>query len=282
MRGLPRRARAALAAVALGLLVAPAAAGCIFFSSFDGLTDGVDDAGPPDGGDAACGQVKVTLCKSIPPAPAGFAQVVDGDAAEFCAIPFTSFDPSVGQYRTCPRPGWLDDAAPRAAVHAAWSATAIHVHVRVDKAAAVVPNDAGELYKGDAIELFFGNVEAPTGSLDADHTVTIIVAPPEAQGGTGSLTASKVFNGAWVTRLDAAGYDVELSMPWTLLGGALPAEGRTIVWNFGLDVSAPSGPRFQSFLRYELPDGGALLCEDKASPKPSINDESWCRAELAP
>ena len=84
---LPRRARAAFAAVALGFIVAPAAAGGIFFSSFEGLTDGVDDAGPPDGGgDAACGHAQATLCKSIPPAPGGFVQVVDGDAAEFCAI----------------------------------------------------------------------------------------------------------------------------------------------------------------------------------------------------
>ncbi|MEO7590535.1 MAG: sugar-binding protein [Byssovorax sp.] len=279
----PRRARAAFAAVALGFLVAPAAAGCIFFSSFDGLTDGVDDAGPPDGGsDAACGQVKVPLCKSIPSAPGGFAQVVDGDAAEFCAIPFTTFDPSGGQYRTCPRPAWLDDAEPRAAVRAAWSAAAIHVHVRVDKATAVAPNDAGELYKGDAVELFFANVEAPTGALDADHSVTIIVAPPLTVGGPGTLSASKAFTGAWTTRLDATGYDVELTLPWSLLGGALPAANRTIVWNFGIDVAAPSGPRFQSFLRYELPDAGPVWCDDNASPKPSSNDQSWCQATLSP
>jgi hypothetical protein len=115
----------------------------------------------------------------------------------------------------------------------------------------------------------------------------IIVAPPPTQGGTGKLWASKNFSGAWLTRLDATGYDVELSIPWSLLEGALPAANRTIVWNFGLDVAAPpSGdpPRdnYQSFLRYELPDGGTFWCNDKVAPKPSIDDESWCRAELAP
>jgi hypothetical protein len=277
----PKRARAAIVVVALGVAIAPAAAGCIFFSSFDGLTDG-GDAGAPDGGDAACGQVKVALCNSIPRAGSGFVQVIDGDAAEFCAIPSATFDPAGGEFRTCPRPPWLEDAAARAVVHLAWSDAAIHAHVRVDKATPVAPSDAGEPYKGDAVELFFGNAEAPTGSFADDHVTIFIIAPPLEKGGSGTLSVSRAFNGEWTTRRDDTGYEVELSIPWSALGGASPASGRPILWNLGLDVAGPSGPRYQAFLRYRLPDGGTAWCNDTPAPKPSVDDESWCHPELAP
>lgn len=276
-----RRLRAALTAAALGLGAATAA-GCILFSSFDGLTGGTEDAGAPDGGDAACGRTQVVLCNEIPRAPNGFAQVVDGDAAEFCALPSTSLTPPKGQYRTCPEPAWLEEAAPRVEVHAAWSDAALHVHVRVDKATEVAPNDAGELYKGDAVEIFVGNAEAPTGPLTGDHAAQIIVAPPAAEGEPGSLGSSGSFTGAWAARRDEAGYEVELQIPWSFLGGEIPAAGRGVLFNFGIDVVGPAGERYQSFLRYEAADGGTVWCNEVGVPKPSVDDRSWCRSELAP
>ena len=275
------RTRAALMAAALGLASATAA-GCILFSSFDGLTGGTEDAGVPDGGDAACGRTHLQLCNEIPRAPDGFAQVVDGDAAEFCAIPSGSFAPGGGEYRTCPEPAWLEGAALRVEIHAAWSDAALHVHVRVDKATPVVPNDAGELYKGDAVEILVGNAEAPTGPLADDHAAQILVAPPAAEGEPGSLGSSGSFSGAWAARRDEGGYDVELEIPWSFLGGEIPAAGRGVLFNFAVDVVGPAGERYQSFLRYEQADGGTLWCNDTAAPKPAVDDRSWCRPDLAP
>jgi hypothetical protein len=279
----PRRlARITLSAFALGLAAAELAAGCILFSSFDGLTGGPDDAGTPDNLDSACGQVIVALCKSIPRVPSGWEQVVDGDPAEFCAIPRATFEPEKGEFRTCPKPTWLAEAAPRAVLHAAWSDKALHIHVRVDKATAITPNEVGELYNGDALEIFAGNVEVPTGSFDADHVLHLILAPPPSEGAPGALSTSKVWSGPWITRRDDEGYDAELEIPWSSLGGEPPAAGRAILWNVGLDVAGPAGERYQSFVRYELPDGGTAWCHEDNLPKPSIDDRSFCSPELAP
>jgi len=277
-----RRACAALLVAALGLCTAPMAAGCIFFSSFDGLTGGTEDAGTPDGGDAGCSREFLNLCRAIPRAPNGFVQVVDGDAAEFCDIGADDFAPVDGQFRTCPKPSWVAAAAPHATVRAVWSVEALHVQVRVDKATPVMPNDAGELYKGDAVEIFVGNAEAPTGTLADDHAAQILLAPPAAEGEPGALATGMAFYGEWAARRDEAGYEVEIAIPWSFLGGEIPAAGRGVLWNFAVDVVGSAGERYQSYMRYERGDGETQWCKEPAFAKPSSDDRSWCRSELSP
>ena len=69
---------------------------------------------------------------------------------------------------------------------------------------------------------------------------------------------------------------------WSFVGGEIPAAGRGVLFNFGVDVVGPAGERYQSFLHYEGVDGGTIWCTDDGVPKPSVDDRSWCRAELAP
>lgn len=280
------RARRALSTAAG--LAAACSAGCSLLSSFDGLT----------GGPACDGEDYIDTCAVIPRAPAGLRQVVDGDGAELCEVESDLFDPAEGHYRTkpqgssrCPPPDWLTEAAPSAVIRAAWSEAALHVHVRVDKATAIAPGEADALFSGDAVEIFVGNTEAPTGPLPDDHAGYVIVAPPREPGGAGASASGVVTRVASASRRDDAGYDVELEIPWSSLGGEPPAEGRTVLWNVGIDVAGdeiePGGQRarFQSFLHYEE-DGKARFCRyddpEDDQRKPSRDDRSWCRARLGP
>lgn len=288
-----RRARGAPIAVAAGL-AAHALAGCSLLSDFDGLT----------GGEPSCIGEYVDVCDRIPRVPSGFAQEVDGSSADLCAaVASDTFKPKEGHYRTtvgsrCPPPGWLADAAPLVIIHAGWSDEALHIHVHVDKTMDIVPSATDELYDGDAIEIFVGNAEAPTGSLAADHARHLMVAPPSQRSPKGYFrpadSSAPPFSGRWIARRGDDSYDVEIKIPWSFLGGTEehpPAAGRKILWNLGIDLAEPAPPpgqeraRFQSFLHYEDPDGSIRYCRDEATHnrvKPSVDDRSWCTPTLSP
>jgi hypothetical protein len=285
MRVSPLRVLTAVIAVALGVGAAPAFAGCILFSSFDGLTDGgePDAAADAPDGNATCDSMPLMGCNPIPAAPPGFAPLIDGDPGEFCGLPSIVFNPAKGDYTDCPKPVWLSSDPVSVVIRAAWTADAIHVHVRVNKATPVAPYpDVTQLYKGDAVELYFVTIDAATGTLATDHAVSVIFAP-STDGKKGLRAPGSTFKGSWVTTADGAGYDVEVSIPSTDLGMTKLTSTRVIHWNVGVDVAHPGDDRFQSFLHYQDLDGGVVSCGTMGGPlKPSVDDRSWCRAELQP
>ncbi|MGK4003975.1 sugar-binding protein [Sorangium sp. So ce1036] len=283
------RAGRALTALAIGL-AATSAVGCSLVSSFDGLTGG-----------ASCDrEAYVDTCEVIPRAPDGFRHVIDGDRAELCAVESDPFDPLKGVYRSkpdgepsCPPPSWLVEAAPHVVLRAAWSDEALHVHVRVDKATEIVLGEGEALYDGDAVEIFVGNAEAPTGVLEEDHATYLTFAPPLVPGGEGRSHSGKIAGVSSRARRDHAGYEVEIAIPWASLGGEPPSPGRRILWNVALDVAAEIEPggereRFQSFLHYKdhAGDGKQRFCryDDPLHDerKPSRDDRSWCTPVLSP
>lgn len=281
------RARRALTIPVIGL-AATSAVGCSLISSFDGLTGG-----------ASCErEAYVDTCEVIPRAPDGFRHVVDGDRVELCAVEADPFDPLKGMYRSkpdgassCPPPDWLVEAAPEVVLRAAWSDAALHIHVRVDKATEIVPGEAEALYDGDAIEIFVGNAEEPTGSLEDDHATFLTFAPPRVPGGEGRSYSGKIAGVTSKARRDDAGYEVEIEIPWTSFNSEPPTAGRRILWNVALDVAAEidgKRERFQSFLHYKdyAADGKQRFCryDDPLhnERKPSQDDRSWCTPVLSP
>jgi hypothetical protein len=270
---------------------------CILVSDFEGLDDGprnATDAGsdaslPSDSAVEAetsndtgtCDTSTFKLCSAVPAAPAGFVQTVDGSDEDFCDAPSTVFLPQQGRFHTCgPESDFMDGANAVVTTKIVWSTSALHVFVRVEKDPSIpIVTDVATLYKGDAIELFFANREEPTGNLAADEAIHLIVAPPE-EGGVGYISSQQPFTGEFLSVRANGSYVVELSIPWSMLGGQTPNTGLGVVLNLGVDITGPNGERYQSFLEYTAPDGGDLFCKDTSQPTPSESTLTWCKSTL--
>lgn len=284
---------AELALVAAGL----AASACVFLSDFDGLTGGQEsvtsDAGPSDSAPSdsapddpsdggACETLQFKLCTGVPAAPNGFQQTVDGLDDDFCHVPTSVFQPKLGVFHTCGADAQFIDAANASvAMRVAWSASGVHFFAAVRKAANIpIVVDTVQLYKGDALELFFANRATPNGNLVTDGAAHLIVAPPGPDGGPGYLSSPSPWTAEWATRLVQGGYDVELVIPWTELGGPAPESGSAVVLDVGVDITGPKGERYQSFLAYTTVDGGQQFCKDNTKPTPSESTLTWCSSKL--
>lgn len=269
---------------------------CIFVSDFDGLTDGppheqdaANDAvdggaeAEVDSGDApACTNTQFQLCSTVPAAPPGFAQVVDGLDNEFCQVPAHIFHPLQGSFQTCGTDAdFVDTADATVTTRMVWSSSGIHLFIHAQKDPSIpIVTDPTQLYKGDAVEFLFANRAAPTGNLATDQAVQLIIAPPLPDGGSGYLSSIEPFTSPWVAVRANGGYDVELEVPWSMLGGPTPTSQLGVVLNLGIDIAGPNGERYQSFVHYTLPDGGAVFCKDTSKPTPSENTLTWCASKL--
>ena len=79
-------------------------------------------------------------------------------------------------------------------------------------------------------------------------------------------------------RAVSGGYEVELRLPWTELGGQ-PAPGDSMAFDVGIDVSDDETMprRVQSFLYYQAPTA-TTTCTSSTTAEPSCDDRTWCEA----
>jgi hypothetical protein len=257
---------------------------CIFFSDFDGLADGpAHDAGGDAPDAPACSGAQFKLCTAVPRAPEGFEQLVDGLVSDFCQLPATVFQPKLGSFQTCgAEASFIDSAEASLTARVAWSEAGLHFfgQFRKDPSIPIVV-DPVQLYKGDAIEILFANRAAPTGDPITDQALHLIIAPPEQDGSAGHLSSSMLFDEPWMAVRTSGGFDVELVIPWSLLGGPAPETDNGVVLNLGLDITGPSGERYQSFLHYTPQDGASSqFCKDTSKVTPAESTLTWCASKL--
>jgi hypothetical protein len=230
-----------------------------------------------EGGDA---------CKTIPRLGA-VTQIVDGIGDEFCGVPATKLIANSGAHMepATPPPG-IDTVM---WTRIAWSAEAIHIHVRVDQALVYAPVATEELWRGDGIELFVSGASTLTGDYTATKqpgTFQIIAVPPN----TGTLARAGVYYGSdglqtfldpahFAARLTPTGYEIELRIEWTLLA-ATPSSGKVIGFDAAVDVrqTASSSLQLQSFIGYRAITGTSPC--GARGPHPSCDDRTWCVPSL--
>lgn len=179
-------------------------------------------------GPARCGEIiaptcegsTANLCASLPRFTG--AQTVDGDPEEFCNVPYQVMTPQNAGFISgqTGAPVTADGKTSQAIVRAAWSATFLHVHVRVvDPKIAV---SAAADYNKDNVQLFY----APTAPLSGEVTSGSPLSSGAGQlfmiPGNGDLIAptsrfvvTYTQTGyEYAARLTNDGYEVEAKIPW--------------------------------------------------------------------
>ncbi len=300
------------------LVVASLLTSCYFASDFDGLSDGpskpgtggtagaggatggqagagVGGVGGGQGGqsgdagtdaDAGCSLTAIKLCSGIPAAPAGFTQIIDAQGTEFCSLPFHDFLPKQGEYQDCgAQANWVD-AGLDAQIWIVWSDQGLHVFAHVNKKDPVVcylDTDAA-IYNADALEFFFGNTASPTaGSLASNNALHLTVAPPPLAGGLAPSSVDPFVGGIELaSRRVSTGFEVEVLIPWTTLGGPAPGPNSPLQLDVAIDGYGPGGVDYQSFIAYEPIGGGTQYCKDNSLPKPAEDVRTWCASKLVP
>jgi hypothetical protein len=207
----------------------------------------LNEAGMPGVGEAGTGNLPdncplepIDPCAGLPHYTA--TQTVDGDDSDFCDVPpFTLTLASTPYYRI-PKPPIGSTTSATARV--AWSATALHVFIRVIDTTPYPNGKSSLLYvwDGDNVE-FFASPKTPTGTFSYARSYDygafqVIAAPPggayfpsgqAAFASTGYATAvpSNQVNVA----LTANGYTLEAQIPWT---EAAPIAGTAMGFDMGL------------------------------------------------
>jgi hypothetical protein len=232
-------------------------------------------------------------------------QVVDGYADDFCGVPAYVFVPA-NEVITGPEtnnPG-LDL---RATVQAAWSSSALHVFVHVEKWP-VFPQLQWAIYDGDAVEMCVaGSRDDLTGNPDGDPGTTHIIAAPIQPDGGVVLSDGGIAVGdggialiygtnspqnsaplgspmQFASRLEeGVGYDVELEIPWIALGAGAPAPGSYVGFDVGLDIVLPddAGTQtvYQAFHAVVSTQHASDACVSPVA-YPGCDDRTWCRPAL--
>ena len=218
-------------------------------------------------------------CATLSEVLAPDLEILDGKGDELCDLAPRTFSAAKGEHR---RPT-TTDAPQQVTVRVGVSARGVHFHVQVlDDPWLVVKDD---LVSGDAIEIFVRGVHDPiTGKLTSDGGRHFVFVPPtsgrpadgrevRSDGTYGALSAS--FFGIRGVR---SGYEVELRLPWTDLGGQ-PSPGSSMGFDVGIDVSDDEAMprRVQSFLHYQSPTA-ATTCTATTTAEPSCDDRTWCEA----
>jgi hypothetical protein len=233
------------------------------------------------------------LCQTLPKFTAA-SQVVDGVGDEFCGIPAMTFDAV-----SCPT---LDPDPPpalpaSASLRVAWSAQAVHMHVRVQDPTIIVQPDRARLWNGDSVELYIAGASGAqlTGAFDGTNdggAIQLVLTPPSgafaARGeaffsrfGAHSEINSSLFAG----RLVPGGYELELRFPWP--ASANPATpGARVAFDFALGVqdSAGAGGRQLQCLISDVFIDGSEACGLPAgtAAAPYCDDRTWCQPLLLP
>jgi hypothetical protein len=299
-----RRALAAMVVAVLG--VGTADAGCILFSNFDHLDDGVGaggtatttsshassgsgtggtggggGSGASGGAGGACNAETTFPCSSLHRAPPGFTQKVDGKGDEFCDLSVFSFLPRGGQFRTCPPPSFIDQAKTTANVRTAWDNDGVHIFAHVDKLTNIeVAPLADNLQDYDSIEFYVANTGTPTGDVATDHGMQIVVGPANNAAhvrASGAIMGMPKFAGSYGTK----SYDVEVSIAWGDLGGPVPTAGDHVLWDLRVNTRDGSGTTYKGFENYTKPNGQPLYCDFMVGdPDPATDDTTWCKSKL--
>lgn len=265
----------------------------------DGASDsiGIDSSSTDGGGDGGSGDVadagevgppptkcpaitEAAACATIGEMPSPDLEVLDGNGEELCALAPRRFAVNEGQHR---KPTGTSDAPQQVVVRVGVSARGVHFHVQVLVDPWIVVQD--DLVQGDAVEIFVRGVHDPiTGKLTTDGGRHYVFVPPTGgrpadgreirpDGTYGPLSGA--FYGI---RAVEGGYEVEMRLPWTDLGGQ-PAPGDAMAFDVGIDVSDDEKipRRLQSFLYYQAPTG-ATTCTTTSVAEPSCDTRTWCEA----
>jgi hypothetical protein len=233
------------------------------------------------------------LCQTLPKFAAA-SQVVDGVGDEFCGIPAMTFDAV-----SCPT---VDPDPPPAlpasvSLRVAWSAQAVHLHVRVQDPAIIVQPDRARLWNGDSVEIYIAGASGAqlTGAFDGTNdggAIQLVLTPP-----SGAFPArgeaffsrfgahSEIDPSLYAGRLIPGGYELELRFPWP--SSANPATpGARVAFDFALgvqDAASAGGRQLQCIISDVFVDG-AQACGLAAgtAAAPYCDDRTWCQPELLP
>jgi hypothetical protein len=259
----------------------------------------VDDNDAPPG-DADSGPCPVLTgndaCETVPRFTAS-THVVDGIGAEFCDIPAMVFE-----VNSCPMlyPSEPPVLPEKVYLRIAWSTDAFHLHIRVVDPSVIVNPDPGNLWNGDAVEIFIAGAsgENLNGSYNGSNdggAIQIVLAPPGAGVSTrgqaffnpgGSVHTSAPINSSiYAGRLVDDGYELELRYPWAAF--AEPATpGSRIAFDIAIGAQQDSdagGRQLQCVISDVFIDGASACGYPAGVPaQPWCDDRTWCQPELLP
>jgi hypothetical protein len=183
----------------------------------------------------------VTLAASVVEATcarAGAPPVVDGDLGEWSPGVFYTISHGQASESTGAWSGveTTNDADLSAQVAARWDDQYLYVGARITDDVRQVPATAS-LWNDDAIEIYVDGLDDRGDNYDSDDVQLVIAANGQGQlwkwPQTGYPTALPA--GVVVATKDStpgAAWNVEVAIPWSLLGGSAAAPGRTL----GIDV----------------------------------------------
>lgn len=253
----------------------------------DAAVDTAVDAA--DASDASCDLPvagDLAVCTSLPHLKA--FQVVDGVPSEFCGVPATVVDASNAAL-TVPSPLPAPLPSEKMLVRAAWSSGGVQLHVHVDDASIrVVPDGRTDLFQGDSVEIFASGVAPTSGSYVTDHAVQIDIAPPSGTTPARSQvyaqtdTKGPLDSSFWAARLVPGGYELEVRIPWSMLGGVSPAGGATIGFDVALNVDydATKDASVAWFAMASRAVSGASMCGTDV--RPACDSRTFCVPTLSP
>lgn len=119
---------------------------------------------------------------------------------------------------------------------------ATNLYLFVDVTDDDVVNDGGNFWDNDGVEVFIDIGNDKTGAYGADDYQYIFVYP------NGPITVSEEKHGAiagvtYNAQLVVGGYTIEASIPWSTIGGAIPAQGDNIGFEIKINDDDAGGGR---------------------------------------
>jgi hypothetical protein len=263
----------------------------------DALAEAAPEDSGVDAGDASCTPISgAEPCTAIPELQG--TQVVDGTNSEFCNVPYLTFNAGDGVIP--PGTPEFPTPAPVLTLQVAWTSTGLAVFAHVDETDVSPPPEGGQIYDGDAIELF---VAASSTSLTGDGggdqgTFHFILAATSASGqavgesypsNAGPAPPVPIQSSTFVGKLVAGGYDLEATFPWANFGGKTPTTGTLIGFDFGVDIASNKTPdagvdsghlkTIQTFY-FSNTQKATKPNACGTPPEPFCDDRTWCTPHL--
>jgi hypothetical protein len=266
--------------------------------SVSDMTNGdvTTDQGPTDADAGPCTVLTGgDACANVPHFTAA-TQVVDGIGDEFCDIPAMVFE-----VKSCPTIYPQNDPPPmpeKVLVRIAWSDVYFHLHIHVVDPKVIVNPDPGNLWSGDAVEIYIAGTSDLHGSYNGTNdggAIQIVLAPPAGglptrgqaffnPGGT-THTSAPINDMIYAGRIVADGYELELQLPWVAFAPARKA-GNKIGFDLAVDAQQDpdaGGRQTQCIFTNKFADGKDACGYAMGSPaQPWCEDRSWCTPTLLP
>ena len=247
-------------------------------------TGGMTDTGgsATGGSGAGCSTATFDPCSTIP----HFAgtQMVDGNSDDFCGLPHFEFrlaDAKLAKNHDTGIPlSGLSALTVRAVVQVAWSAEGMHLYATVyDSAVHGPPQNVGDLWNGDSIELMVSGNQPQSATVQAGG-------PPDSDGpyqaifsgAMGADTAlasyqSQAFPSSvqYKSFKTSDGYVVEALIPWAASGDV--QSGQTMGFNFGINDAETQDNNRDYYGAYAYVCAGTYAsCQE-----PYSNALTWCQ-----